>query len=137
MAFDALGVNERINFRSVETPRDRLEFLADFVEGLSPERFYMGRWVTREDMLLGPHCGTAVCLGGWIGALFSTSESVTFNYISTGNLVGLDQQTSRRLFFPDETLQDGTAAFECRDGKKAAWVIRNYLSTGEVRWDLV
>lgn len=106
MSAEALGLTEEQRDAMITT-------LRAFERG-EIKRFYMGSW----------WCGTAGCIGGWIEELTGCDLSAIFQ-----NSARLD-----RLLFPTDVYGD-THAIACRDPKKGAQALRNYLVTGVADWE--
>lgn len=111
MTAEALGLTEEQHSALVKT-------LAFFERGEVPEGgFDMFHWKKKHS-----DCGTACCLGGWAEILAGLPRYSMHNEDAPG---------LQRLFFPDSN------AIVCTDPAKGAAALRNYLTTGEPRWEEV
>jgi hypothetical protein len=104
---------------TLTTPRERLEYLRDFLRVLPPERFDMS-----EARVVDRGCGTVACIGGWAKVLFGLSGFLS----EVGAGLGLTEQKADELFiwvtghrYVDVTPQ------------MAALVIDNAIRTGRER----
>ena len=126
--------------------RERLLQLADTVENLEHGdehcQFNMRRVFHSR---LGTECGTPSCLQGWALTLFGKDQLVeekaadmeTFEVAR--ELLEISNNDGDILFTPDNTqgcffASPGAQSFI--DGKKAARVLRNFVSTRVIDWSL-
>lgn len=108
---------------TITEPRERLEYLRDFLRALPAERFSMRDW----------HCGTAACIGGW-------AEQIFFGQFAADDKLnrhlGLSEAQHDLLFYPHGAfLPDGRMAFDASHAQ-AADVLDHLLKTGEVDWSV-
>lgn len=96
MPFDA----EAFDYTTVDPltltePRQRLEYMRDFLRGLPPERFDMGSSDAPKD---ARDCGTPACIAGWSIAVF---ERPYAPFATMGaELFDVPDTVAHRLFFP-------------------------------------
>jgi hypothetical protein len=111
--------------KTLTTPRERLEYLRDFLRGLATERFSMDTWVCVD-----PECGTVACIGGWTCQLFGRPADARSDNFAQWAL-GLSEDVSGHLFVPE-----GWRDPDFATPAQAADVLDHLIATGEVRWDL-
>ena len=92
---------------------ERILALADFIEGLEPDRFSMSSWGQFEE----PRC---IC--GWYQQLHGNFDKMAWGQAAEG--LGLDLKTATRLFH-DPDWKKSTP-------KGAAKVLRHLAVTGEL-----
>lgn len=136
---------------TITEPRERLEYLRDFLRALPVERFYIGNYVsigvpgsfrgTRSTADLN-ECGTAACIAGWTAYLFSGAPVSAEYDATTGDnppahdlaagLLGLNDDEAFSLFVP---LGISLSWSEITN-VQAAQVIDEYLTDGVVDWSI-
>lgn len=117
------------------TPRERLDYMIDYLEKLDPLRFDMSTvWSQHEEIYdfpdtespmpeLEADCGSAGCILGWCRVLFG------FEKRDAGDQLGMTEDEAAEAFFPNGD------AIVCRDPKAAARMLRIYRDEGMVDWD--
>jgi hypothetical protein len=141
MAFDSTDAPKTLTVldpRKLKTPRERLEYLRDFLRELPDEKLNMSSyfhdqvgsrgWVPRK--ALKHSCGTAACVAGWSISLFRSREPQQTNWESARQVLGLSNGDAGRLFTPP-----GWSGEEAFSPQKAADAIQAYLDTGEVPYN--
>ena len=117
---------------------ERILELADYVEGLE-HRLDIGE-ETRKIAVSTPrdfhmdHCPQ--CLIGQTGVIFFSLVSTAFkfwNSYEAAEVLGLDEDVSKKLFFP-AVYADGEGAIKEITPESAAEVLRNFVDTGEIEW---
>lgn len=139
MAFDA--ATHQVDPLSLTTPRERLEYLRDFLRELPAERFDMGDWYTVNGVGrslsalrktagdIVHDCGTAACIAGWAAAIFAP-DTRSYAVFAAERALGLDDVTAAALFVPDGFARAGYTPYE------ASRVLDHLLATGEVDWSV-
>lgn len=107
---------------TITDPRERLEYLRDFLRELPKERFSMAHWPDAAEL---HRCGTAACIGGWADAIWGRTTTND----EAGERLGLSADEAWALFYPssDWLNTDTTIA-------QALRVVDHFLATGEVDW---
>lgn len=85
--------------------------LANFIEGLDPDRFSLGSWGMWQE----PRC---IC--GWL--MHNRARADKDNWRDAAEILGIDESTAHGLFCNASTV----------DNKQAAKILRHLAVTGEV-----
>lgn len=124
--------------------------VAEWLEAGAPhvkvaDGFELGRFDMEFAVLPEPGCGTACCIAGAVcqfeklGHRGSYGSLVFFGELGAGALtqefLGIDQTDANYLFTPWEYYYNRHSS-EFSKPARAAAVIRNFLETGEVDWNL-
>lgn len=132
MAFDATTFE--VDPQSLTTPRERLEYLRDFLRRLPAERFDMTLPGAIADASVG-YCGTPACIAGWSAALFRRAWRHPLEETGIA-LFGLPEAVAHGLFYPGiSCMADGRPGYDAEPAD-AATVIDHLLNTGEVDWSV-
>lgn len=122
--------------KSLTEPRERLEYLRDFLRERAPvELFDMGTCGDVDDVPMA-WCQTPSCIGGWGRVLFNSPTGI--EHVGR-TLLGLPEMKVDALFFPCGAglPQVGLGSMPNRaTPTQAANVLDHLIRTGEVRWDL-
>ena len=117
---------------------ERILELADYVEGLEHENESLSTHDKYNQHQARPfhmdHCKQ--CLIGQTGVLFTSVASMAFkfwNSYEAAEVLGLDEDVSKKLFFPS-MYADGIGAMKEVTPKVAAEVLRNFVDTGKIEW---
>lgn len=118
---------------TITEPRERLEYLRDFLRKLPAERFDLSIYAGRggeEDFSVDVEgdCGTAACICGWAVTKFALACTLDDDE-AAGEELGLTRDESYALFIP---AIDRTAVTPAQ----ASHVIDHLLKTGEVDWSV-
>ncbi len=136
MPFDAATYT--VDPLTLTTPRERLEYLRDFLLRLPAERFDMRQYARRADgstnsfapSELTHDCGTAACVCGWAIALFEPRMFVGDD-IAAADLLGLEPRMADELFYPTGFGRPGLYPLA-----HAVAVLTHLIQTGEVDWSV-
>lgn len=140
MPFDAATFT--VDPLALTTPRERLEYLRDFLRGLPAARFNMGNFsetVDGYDTDLSAYevrhnCGTTACIAGWAEALFTNSNCISHDGEAT-RLLGLSHVAASLLFYANaDNEDDGAETYWDATPQQAANVLDHLIRTGEVDW---
>lgn len=119
MAYDATDFTAPVRMldrdpKSLTEPRERLEYLRDFLRELPPERFDMA--IVEEHR----ECGTVACIAGWRDHLFGDCD--VFPPTANHAELFMPRGWCDRSFAPTPT--------------QAANVLDHLLRTGDVDWSV-
>ena len=130
MPFDQL-IEQEITpaiFKTLSS-HDRLLALADYLETLPPGEFAMSTWTFLCE------CETPACICGHALHKFDNKKfgkrvrSEFGGWVESGaSLLGLDTETAESMFKEPLNPRYPTPT-------DAAWMLRNYVLTGEVKWE--
>lgn len=142
MAYDATDFTAPVRLldrdpKSLTKPRERLEYLRDFLRELPAERFDMTDSGTIEDAGTGD-CGSPACIGGWSRALFGNPGYQYDSIARVGaTVLGIGQTKATMLFYPsgEISLSPFRSAYSAAPAE-AANVLDHLLRTGEVDWNV-
>lgn len=122
--------------KSLTEPRERLEYLRDFLRERAPvELFDMGTCGDVEDVPKA-WCQTPACIGGWGRVLFNSRTSI--EHVGR-TLLGLSEEDVTVLFFPSgagRALVGRGDAPNRATPTQAANVLDHLLRTGDVDWSV-
>ena len=118
---------------------ERILELADYVEGLD-HRIDIGEETRKHDITTPrdfhmDHCPQ--CLIGQTGVLFSSVASMMIKYWNSheaSEVLGLDDDVSKKLFFPALYSDLGEGPLLEITPEIAADVLRHFVDTGEITW---
>lgn len=108
---------------------ERIRELADVIEDQphtsfnAANGFYMDAWEHS--------CGTPSCIAGWAAHTFGRQVATWEMWDVAEGLLGLSEETSRRLFLGDGTFSRGSVT-----PAHAAAVLRNLADNGVVDWSV-
>lgn len=88
------------------------------------------KWFNMRYSTLEDSCGTVACIGGWVGLVMGLSELQASEYVSD-----VGEGARARLYYPHWR---GGFTEQSRykiTTEEAAQALRNYLTTGEPRWN--
>lgn len=115
--------------------KEAIKDLIEFLEHLEPEKFDMAHWFRRTE------CGSVACVAGWTCWLDEDLRFLT--ELQGGGGVVISDAAQKKLGLNDyqasELFEPGfaTRSFEPnRTPRQAAAVLRHFLDTGVVDWDM-
>lgn len=138
MAYDATDFTATVRMldrdpKSLTEPRERLEYLRDFLRELPSHKFTMQSWghnLTKE------HCGSPGCICGWTNSLFPESPLFIGDTDAAGLALGISWRAAKELFEPVVEQREDYTVYRSATPTQAANVLDHLIRTGEVDWSV-